>query len=126
LVDNRLGNINGGFKPDHEKPSARITKEKLVNGKKSNKQKNNSLGDKFMNEDILQGQWKQVRGEIQAWWGRLTDDDLDRIQGSFEKLTGILQERYGYSMQEAQREIANFMEQVNTKIEEKLDPQMKE
>jgi uncharacterized protein YjbJ (UPF0337 family) len=74
-----------------------------------------------MNKNILQGKWKQVRGEIQSWWGRLTNDDVDRIEGSFDKLAGILQERYGYSMEEAQREIANFMEQV----ERKIDPQMK-
>lgn len=73
-----------------------------------------------MKQDILQGQWKQVRGEIKSWWGRLTNDDVDRIGGSIDKLTGVLQERYGYSMQEAQREIADFME----RIERKLSPQI--
>ena len=72
-----------------------------------------------MNNYILQGKWKQVRGEIQTWWGRLTNDDLDRIEGSIDRLAGILQERYGYTMTEVQREIADFMEQ----IEGKLDPQ---
>jgi uncharacterized protein YjbJ (UPF0337 family) len=76
-----------------------------------------------MNEDILQGQWKQVRGELQSWWGRLTNDDLDRIQGSTDKLAGILQERYGYSKQQAHHEIADFMENLEDKIKDKLDPQ---
>ena len=49
-----------------------------------------------MNQVILQGKWKQIRGEIKSWWGRLTNDDLDRIEGSMDKLAGILQERYGY------------------------------
>ncbi len=67
-----------------------------------------------MNQDILQGKWKQVRGEIRSWWGKLTNDDLDRIEGSKDRLSGILQERYGYSLHEAQREIADFMEQIET------------
>ena len=69
-----------------------------------------------MKQDILQGQWKQVRGEIKSWWGRLTNDDVDRIGGSIDKLTGALQERYGYSMQEAQREIADFMESIERRL----------
>lgn len=75
-----------------------------------------------MNRDILEGKWKQVRGEIKSWWGRLTDDDLDQVEGNMDKLAGILQERYGYSMDDAQREIADFMGQ----IEGKIDRQMKE
>ena len=70
-----------------------------------------------MNQVILQGQWKQVRGEIKSWWGKLTQDDLDRIEGSFDKLAGILQQRYGYSVREAQHEIADFMERLENKLE---------
>jgi len=70
-----------------------------------------------MNEDILQGKWKQVRGEIQSLWGRLTNDDLDRIQGSSAKLAGKLQERYGYSRQEAERAVADFLDGIQDKLE---------
>lgn len=58
-----------------------------------------------MNRDILKGRWKQMKGEIKNWWGKLTDDDLDRIEGNTEKLAGILQEHYGYTKEEAEREI---------------------
>jgi len=70
-----------------------------------------------MNEDILQGKWKQVRGEIQSLWGRLTNDDMDRIQGNSAKLAGMLQERYGYSRQEAERAIADFLDRVDDTAE---------
>ena len=88
--------------------------------------KPDTLGGKFMNQDILQGKWKQVRGDIRSRWGKLTNDDLDRINGSVDKLAGILQERYGYSLHEAQRKIADFMEQIEGKVQEKLDLQRKE
>lgn len=43
-----------------------------------------------MNKDIVEGKWKQMRGEA-GWWGKLTDDDLDRATGKFEILAGLLQ-----------------------------------
>jgi uncharacterized protein YjbJ (UPF0337 family) len=64
-----------------------------------------------MNADILKGKWNQLRGEIRSRWGKFTDDDVDQIQGETEKMIGKLQERYGYSRQQAERELNEF---VNT------------
>ena len=58
-----------------------------------------------MNKDIIEGKWKQIRGEAKGWWGKLTDDDLDRAAGKFDVLTGLLQEKYGYTRQRAADEI---------------------
>ena len=58
-----------------------------------------------MNADTLKGQWKQLRGEIKKWWGDLTDDDLERIEGDRDKLIGRLQERYGYTRENAEAEV---------------------
>jgi len=41
-----------------------------------------------MNEDIFAGQWKQMRGEVKSWWGKLAADDLDRIDGQKDRLIG--------------------------------------
>jgi uncharacterized protein YjbJ (UPF0337 family) len=58
-----------------------------------------------VNEDILKGKWTKMRGKVKQWWGLLTDDDLDRIDGNLEELAGTLQERYGYARDQAEREI---------------------
>jgi len=58
-----------------------------------------------MNQDILEGKWKQVKGQMRQWWAALTDDDIDYIGGKTEKLVGKLQERYGYTREEAQRDV---------------------
>ncbi len=58
-----------------------------------------------MNQDILEGKWKQIRGEAKAWWGKLTDDDLDRAAGKYEVLIGIVQEKYGYTRESATAEV---------------------
>jgi len=63
------------------------------------------FGRKTMNKDIFEGKWKQIRGESKAWWGKLTDDDLDRAAGKFDVLAGLLQEKYCYTRQRAAEEI---------------------
>jgi uncharacterized protein YjbJ (UPF0337 family) len=58
-----------------------------------------------MNRDTLSGQWTQLKGSVREQWGKLTNDDLDQIQGKSEQLVGKLQERYGIARDEAERQI---------------------
>ena len=67
--------------------------------------------DVKMNEDILAGKWKQIRGEAKQWWGDITDDELDQIAGKRDILVGKLQERYGYTKERAETEIDRFLEE---------------
>jgi uncharacterized protein YjbJ (UPF0337 family) len=75
-----------------------------------------------MNKDTLQGQWKQIRGEAKAWWGKLTDDDLDRAAGKFEVLAGLLQEKYGYSRERAADEINKRVTEYEANLKKKTVP----
>ena len=61
-----------------------------------------------MNQDIIAGNWKQLKGKIQAKWGDLTDDDFKVAEGNAEYLTGKLQERYGYDRDRANTEVQEF------------------
>lgn len=58
-----------------------------------------------MNWDIVKGKWAQVKGEVKAKWGDLTDNDITEINGEREKLAGKLQERYGWAREEADKQI---------------------
>lgn len=58
-----------------------------------------------MNADIFEGKWKQLRGRVKQAWGDLTDDDLAKIDGSYDRFVGVLQEKYGYTKEEAQKKI---------------------
>ena len=62
-----------------------------------------------MNRDILKGKWNQLKGTVRSRWGKLTDDDVSRIQGDAEKFIGVLQERYGYGREQAEREMDDFL-----------------
>ena len=48
-----------------------------------------------MNQDRIQGRWRQIMGKVKEQWGRLTDDDLDVIAGRREQLLGRIQQRHG-------------------------------
>ena len=61
-----------------------------------------------MNEDTLKGQWTQIKGQVREQWGKLTNDDLDQIQGKREQLVGKIQERYGIAREEARRQVDDW------------------
>jgi len=61
-----------------------------------------------MNWDRIEGRWQQARGRVREEWGKLTDDDLDIIAGKRDQLVGLLQERYGATQDEIEREVRQF------------------
>ena len=69
-----------------------------------------------MNDDVFKGQWKQLRGEIRKRWNQLTDDDLDVVDGTLEKLEGRLQERYGWEKERSRREIDDWWRTRQTRV----------
>lgn len=62
--------------------------------------------------DRVVGKWKQFKGEAQVRWGKLTDDELDQINGEREKLAGRIQERYGIAKEEANRQIDEWADRL--------------
>lgn len=62
-----------------------------------------------MNKDELQGKWRQLRGHIKAKWGQLTDDELDQIAGNYDILVGKIQEKYGTTRQQIERELDSVL-----------------
>lgn len=61
-----------------------------------------------MNWDRIKGNWKQVTGKAKEQWGKLTDDDLEVIDGRRDQLAGKIQERYGVAKDEAERQLATW------------------
>jgi uncharacterized protein YjbJ (UPF0337 family) len=61
-----------------------------------------------MNWDIAEGNWKQLKGKVKSQWGKLTDDQLDVIAGKRIELAGRIQEAYGVTKDEAERQITQF------------------
>lgn len=66
-----------------------------------------------MNSSELESKWQKLRGEIRSQWGKLTDDDLERIAGNKDKLIGAVQERYGYVWDEARQMVDRYLDDYN-------------
>jgi uncharacterized protein YjbJ (UPF0337 family) len=75
-----------------------------------------------VNKDVFEGKWKQVRGEAKVWWGKLTDDELDKVAGRFDMFIGLLQEKYGYSRAQAEQEIEQHIRELESNLNRKTEP----
>lgn len=63
-----------------------------------------------VNWQEIQGKWNQWKGKARQEWGKLTDDDLARIEGQRDELIGLIQERYGIAREEAQQQVEKWTE----------------
>lgn len=61
-----------------------------------------------MNWDQVEGKWMQLKGAVKQKWGKLTDDDLDVVAGKRDQLVGKIQERYGITQEQAQKQIDDW------------------
>ena len=65
-----------------------------------------------MNKDIFEGKWKEMRGQVKEWWGKLTDDELEQANGNAEQIVGLLQQKYGYTREAAEAEFNRRLGEV--------------
>jgi len=68
--------------------------------------------ERTMNWDRVQGNWKQFTGKVKEQWGKLTDDDVARINANREQLEGELQAKYGYAKDKAEQEVDNWCKRL--------------
>ena len=67
-----------------------------------------------MNWDRVEGNWDVLKGKVQQQWGKLTNDDLDVIEGKQTELAGRLQARYGYTKDQVEKEISDWTSRINS------------
>ncbi|MBL8097339.1 MAG: CsbD family protein [Anaerolineales bacterium] len=68
-----------------------------------------------MNKDEFEGKWTQMRGQVREWWGKLTDDDLDKVVGRYEIFIGVVQKRYGYTRERVESEVDRRMHEFEAR-----------
>lgn len=66
-----------------------------------------------MKKDILASNWKQLRSRVKEWWGDLTDDELDRVEGRRDRLVGLVQRKYGYTKAQVETELERHLNESN-------------
>lgn len=71
-------------------------------------------GEEFqMNWERVEGNWKQIKGSVKEQWGKLTDDQLDVIAGKRDQLAGKIEEAYGISKDEVEKQLAAWQDKFN-------------
>jgi uncharacterized protein YjbJ (UPF0337 family) len=70
--------------------------------------------------DILQGKWHELKGQARQTFAKLTDDDIERMSGKMEELSGVLQQKYGYNKAKADTEINNWLKEADKKLHAKV------
>jgi uncharacterized protein YjbJ (UPF0337 family) len=70
-----------------------------------------------MNSDVFEGKWKQLKGSVKQRWGKLTDDDVTHLSGKKDELIGKLQERYGYTREQAMKEADEWAAAANSDLD---------
>jgi len=70
-----------------------------------------------MNWDQVEGKWKEMRGQVKEKWGKLTDDDLNYINGKRDQFVGRLQQRYGIAKEDAQDQLDRWMREERVSSE---------
>ena len=66
-----------------------------------------------MNRDIFASKWNQIRGRVKEWWGDLTDDELDRVEGKRDRLVNLVQMKYAYSKAQVETELDRHLSEFN-------------
>ena len=62
----------------------------------------------------VQGNWKQFKGSVQERWGKLTNDEVDQLNGEREQLVGKIQEKYGIAQEEANKQIDEWADKLKS------------
>jgi uncharacterized protein YjbJ (UPF0337 family) len=69
-----------------------------------------------MNQDVFEGKWNEMRGQVKEWWGKLTDDDLDKAEGKADQIVGLIQQKYGYTREHAENEFNSRLKEAKEAV----------
>lgn len=78
-----------------------------------------------MNKDQFLGRWREFKGKIKEKWGKLTDDDISQINGKWDQLSGALQRKYGWTKEQAEREMNHWCAACEQRKEHKTESGIK-
>jgi uncharacterized protein YjbJ (UPF0337 family) len=72
-----------------------------------------------MNQDIMKGKWEQLKGKVRTKWGKLTDDDVDKVGGVKDQLVGRIRAKYGYAQDRAEREVNDWLDEPDAETDKR-------
>lgn len=76
----------------------------------------------MLNEDQIQGKWKEIKGGIRNLWGKLTDDEIEQYKGKLTDVAGLVQSRYGETKEEIKTKLNSLMESFDNDTDKNISP----
>lgn len=74
-----------------------------------------------MNQSTISGKWKEIKGEIRKAWGELTDDEVEQTKGNMESISGLIQQKFGLTKDQASEKLNSVYSKFDDKAEETKD-----
>ncbi len=74
-----------------------------------------------LNEDTLKGKWREIKGDVQKAWGKLTDDELEQTKGDMTAIGGLIQQKYGEQKESYSEKLSEILKRFTHKKDEKID-----
>lgn len=74
-----------------------------------------------MNQTQITGKWKEIKGEIRKAWGELTDDQLEQTKGNMESISGLIQQKFGLSKEQASEKLNTVYGKFDSVVEAAKD-----
>ncbi len=74
-----------------------------------------------MNQDVIQGKWSEIKGEIRKAWGNVTGDELEQAKGNLDSISGIIQQRYGQRKEDVSEKLNNIVQRFKEATVRKTD-----
>ncbi len=78
-----------------------------------------------MNEQFIKGKWKEIKGEIQKQWGKLTNDELEQTKGDMTAVSGLIQQKYGQAKDDVSKNLADLTGKYTQRPVENLKEKLK-
>ncbi len=76
---------------------------------------------KTLNEDTIKGKWREIRGEVQKAWGKLTDDELDKTKGDIKAINGLIQQRYGKTKENYSKKLSSIFQRFEDQKDKAIE-----
>ena len=76
---------------------------------------------KTLNEDTIKGKWRELKGEVQKAWGKLTDDELDKTKGDIKAINGLIRQRYGKTKENYSKKLSSIFQRFEDQKEKAIE-----
>ena len=74
-----------------------------------------------INQDIVNGKWLELKGEIRKAWGNLTSDEIEQTKGDITSIAGLVLQKYGEGQEKFQQKLSGILEPLLAKKEQAVE-----